>query len=134
MGFAGYLIKIGSFDTFFNKYIVADSFSAIRKVMDLDATRDATGYLHRNALNHAPLLVTFTVRPMSNARLNEFMNAIESNYSIPMERKLSVTAYVAELDDYVTQECYIPDPEFTISRIEGDMIVYNEAEIKFIGY
>ena len=138
MGFAGYLIKIGSFDTFFNKYISAESYSTAKKVFDIDSYRDANGVLHRNALDHLSYTISFNLTPMSSDGVEEFMAAIRQNFTSALERKVTVTFFVPENNDYVTAEFYMPDIEFSINHIDANTIVpviyYDETPIKFIGY
>lgn len=134
MSFNGYLIKIGDYDTFFNSYIVAASYKTAKKVLDLDSYRDANGVLHRNALSHLSYTIEFDLKPLNDTRLETFMSAIRDNFTVPIERKLSVTFYVPEDNTYVTQDCYMPDIDYTINHLEGDMIKYDSVSIKFIGY
>lgn len=138
MGFNGYLIKIGNYSTFFNKFIVSESYKISKKVIDLDSYRDANGVLHRNALPHVSYTISFEVKPLDNTRMQELLSSIRENFTIPAERKLSVSFYVPELDDYVTTDCYMPDPEFPINRIETQTIIpviyYDKITLKFIGY
>ena len=65
-----------------------------------------------------------------------FMGNIRSNYTIPLERKAMVSAYVPEINDYVTQEMYMSDPQFKIKRIDDatDTVYYEPVRIAFIGY
>lgn len=134
MAFNGYLIKIGNYDTFFNSYISAASYKISKKVIDIDSYRDANGVLHRNAMEHLSYTIEFDLKPLDNNRIETFMNAIRSNFIIPAERKVSVTFYVPEDNDYRTTDCYLPDIDFTINHIEGNTIRYNSTTIKFIGY
>ena len=134
MSFSGYLIKIGSNDTFFNKFIVAQSYKVAKKIQDLDSYRDANGLLHRNALDHLSYTIEFEVKPLNNTRMQEFLGAIRSNFVEPKERKVSMSFYLPETDTYETSYFYMPDPELTIDHIENNVISYTKTTIKFIGY
>jgi len=134
MSFSGYLIKIGSNDSFFNKFIVAQSYKVAKKIQDLDSYRDANGLLHRNALDHLSYTIEFEVKPLNNTRMQEFLSAIRSNFVEPKERKVSMSFYLPETDTYESSYFYMPDPELTIDHIENNVISYTKTTIKFIGY
>lgn len=134
MAYNGYLIKIGTYDTFFDTFIQYQSYIVSRKIQDADSYRDANGVLHRNVLEHESLVVEFTVRSMNNIELERFYSAIRSNFISPKERRVSLICYMPELNDYITEQVYMPDPDFTIRRIEGPLVIYEPTKIKFIGY
>lgn len=134
MSFNGYLIKVGSYGDFFNKYIESESYKIAKKVIDVDSYRDANGILHRNALSHVSYTISFDIRPVTNDEMEEFLSAIRSNFSSSLERKLSLTFYVPEDNNYVTADVYLPDIEFNINHIENYVIIYEKTTIKFIGY
>ena len=137
MAFAGYLLRVGSYEIDGTKFINWDKYNVTRKIQDLDSYRDASGVLHRNALDHVPLKVEFETRTnLTNAEMAEFFGNINSNYTVAKERKANVTLYVPELDDYITQEMYMSDPQFKIKRIEPNtnVIHYESVRVAFIGY
>lgn len=134
MAFSGYLIKIGVNDTFYNKYIVGASYKVAKKIIDVDSYRDANGVLHRNAMDHLSYTIEFDVKPLDNVRMETLMSSIRSNFTTPKERKLSVTFWVPEDNDYVTASMYMPDPEFNIDHLTAGKIFYKSTTLKFIGY
>lgn len=135
MAYEGYLIKIGYNDSLFNNYIVFDTYKVSKKILDVDSYRDANGKLHRQALEHLSYTVEFELRPMMEAEHAEIMEAIESNFSLITERKLSVTFWLPETHEYVTADCYMPDPEITVkAEYNGTNLRYDKTTIKFIGY
>ena len=134
MGFNGYLIKIGSYDTFFEQYIQYQSYKVSRKIQDLDSYRDANGVLHRNVLEHESFVIEFTLRPLNNLELESVISKIRQNYTAEKERKVNITFYMPELNSYITQEAYMPDPDISIKRIEGPVVFYEPTTLKFIGY
>lgn len=134
MGFNGYLIQIGSYSTFFEQYIQYQSYKVSRKVQDLDSYRDANGVLHRNVLDHDSYVIELTLRPLNNLELENVMSAIRSNYISEKERKVNITFYVPELNNYMTIEAYMPDPDTPIRKIEGPIVKYDPIQLKFIGY
>lgn len=135
MAFSGYLIKIGSNpDKFFEHYIIAQSYKVSKKIIDLNSYRDGNGELRRNALDHVSYTINFDVKAMDNERMQTFLEAIRSNFSVQKERKVSVTFYLPESDGYETADFYMPDPEFTITKIENNQVYFANTTIKFIGY
>ena len=136
MAYGGYLLKVGSYEIDGTNYINYDSYSVTRNVQDLDSYRDAMGVLHRNALEHAPIKIELETRDgLTNDEVGEFMGSIRANFTNAAERKSTVTMFVPELNDYVTQEMYMPDPQFKIKKIDVNNVVrYSKTRIAFIGY
>ena len=136
MAYNGYLLKVGNYEIDGTNYINYDSYSVTRNVQDLDSYRDAFGVLHRNALEHAPIKIELETRDgLTNDEVGEFMGSIRANFTNSTERKSTVTMFVPELNDYVTQEMYMPDPQFKIKKIDVNNVVrYSKTRIAFIGY
>lgn len=135
MAFEGYLLKVGDYEIPADKYIKSQSYSVTRNIQDLDSYRDADGVLHRTALYHIPLKVEFeTPSMLTNKDVAELFGNLQNNFSVDSERKASVTVYVPELDKYVTQDMYMPDPKFQMYGIFDEVIKYNPIRIAFIGY
>lgn len=135
MAYSGWLIKVGNYIIPSDKYIKAESYSVTRNIQDLDSYRDSNGILHRDALEHVPLKVEFeTPAMLTDLTFDDFMSNIRRNYIIPKERKVMVTLYVPEINDYVTQEMYMPDPQMTMYGNYNGRIEYNPIRIAFIGY
>jgi hypothetical protein len=142
MGFNNYLLKIGTansnnvFTITGEKYVDFASYSAIPKVQDVDAYRDANGVLHRNTVEHVPLVVSFETLRLTNTELGTLMTGISNNYINALERKVLVTAFCPEKNDYVTQEMYWAEPEIKIESIDirNSVIKYLPIKMEFIGY
>jgi len=140
MGFNNYLVRFGGATGAFTitgaKYIDYGSYSAVRKVQDVDSYRDANGVLHRNTIEHVPIVVSFNTLHLTNEELAVLMAGITSNYSHELERKVLVTAFCPETNDYVSQEMYWAEPEITIESIDMNrgVIKYAPIKMKFIGY
>ena len=131
--YSGFLLKLGNFE-FPLKYIEAATYQVKRNVQDVDSYRDADGVLQRNALSHYVVTVTFNTKPnLNNQQIGELMDNIKANYLNELEKKLLVTAYVPEYNDYITQEMYMADILFTIKGI-SDIIKYDRVTFDFIGY
>lgn len=117
------------------KFMKAETYSALYSTNDLDSYRDANGVLHRNVLSHRLGKVEFETPPlMTNRQISELMRLLSNAYTVPEEKKLTVTAYMPEIDDYITQDMYIPDIQYPIYWVNGDEIKYNPIRIAFIGY
>lgn len=135
MAYNGYLIKVGDYEIPARKYIKAESYKASRKILDLDNYVDADGHEHRNALEHTPNKVEFeTPAMLTNLQMAELFGNISKNYTIAKERRAVITLYVPELDEYIEQDMYMPDPEFSIYSVADGVIKYNPVGIAFIGY
>ena len=134
MAYQGYLLKVGDF-TFPQDLIRAETYNATMSVQDLDSYRDANGILHRTALEHTVNKVEFDLIPLlTSKQVSALFVNIRRNYTISAERKTTVTLYVPELDDYVTQDMYMPDTQFPIYGTYNNEIRYNQIRIAFIGY
>lgn len=136
MAFQGYLVKVGDYVIPF-KYIRFDSYSVFMSIADLDSYRDGNGILHRNALEHVSNKCEFeTPAMLTNEEFAELMGHIRDNYTIVGERRAIVELYIPEIDDYVTQDMYMPDIKPSIYRYNKDTgkLQYNPIRLAFIGY
>lgn len=134
MAYNGFLLKIGDYEVSAKNYIGANSYSAYVNMQDVDAYTDANGYVHRDAVELKALKVEFeTPAMLTNKELTEFLNNIKRNYIIPKERRVQITAYIPELDDYVTQTGYLADFQPQIYGTYGGVIHYNPIRFAFIG-
>lgn len=132
--YQGYLIKVGNY-TIPLSLIKADSYSVFMSITDLDSFVDANGYLHRNALDHVANKCEFETVPMLNhTQYASLMANIRSQFTVAKERKASVTLYIPELDDYVTQDMYMPDIKPSMYLASASEIKYNAVRLAFIGY
>ena len=55
-------------------------------------------------------------------------------YSNATEKKALVTAWMPELGDYVTMDCYLPDIEYTIDYADETTVEYSSFRLAFVGY
>ena len=135
MAFGGYLLRVGNYEIDGTNYIQEKSYKATRNIQDLESYRDANGVLHRNALEHVPLKIEINTREnLTNEELGTFLGNIRSQCTIAAERKCVVTAFIPELNDYVTQEMYMPDPDITIKIIKDGVVKYDSVRLAWIGY
>ena len=134
MAYSGFLIKVGNFEIPLS-WMRAETYSVGLHGQDLDSYRDADGILHRQALENVVPKVDFNTPSMKKrAEFAEFMGNIRANYTNATEKKVLATVYIPEIDDYVTQDMYVPDITPSIYLANDKDIWYNEIRIAFIGY
>lgn len=134
MAYNGYLIKVGDYIIPSNKFIRADSYSSYVNMQDIDPYTDANGYLHRNAVELKALKIEFeTPAMLTNAMLSELLSNIRANYISEKERKVLITAYIPEYDDYITQTGYLADFTPQIYGNYGGVLRYNPIRLAFVG-
>ena len=134
MAYAGYLIKVGTY-TIPLSIIRAETYSPYKSVTDLDSYVDANGELHRNALDHIAYKIEFETIPLlTDVQFGDLMSNLYAQMSNQLERKASVTAYIPEINDYITQDMYMPDIKPVLYYADGEKIQYNQIRLAFIGY
>ena len=134
MAYAGYLIKVGTY-TIPLSIIRAETYSPYKSVTDLDSYVDANGELHRNALDHIAYKIEFETIPLlTDVQFGNLMSNLYAQMSNQLERKASVTAYIPEINDYITQDMYMPDIKPVLYYADGEKVQYNQIRLAFIGY
>lgn len=132
MAYAGYLARVGSYEIPINS-IIAKSYKVTYSVLDLDSYRDANGYLHRQALRKIPT-VEMTIEPKDTSEIGAIWNNITSQFTSSMERKVSASIFVPEINDYYSGDFYIPDTDFSIRNVDSTKVYYEPLKLKMIGY
>ena len=66
--------------------------------------------------------------------LRPLMDNIRRQYSNQTEKKALVTAWMPEIGEYVTMDCYMPDVEYTIDYADEKTVKYSSFRLAFIGY
>ena len=137
MAYSGFLIKVGEYTIPF-KYIKFNSYDVRMSFTDVDAYRDANIKLHRNVQEHFVIKCEWeTPAMLDNDQFGDLMSNIQANYINEFEKQCIVTAFVPELNDYVTQEMYLL-PEIPVSiyrhNIYTGKLQYNSIRLAFIGY
>ena len=134
MAYAGFLIQVGSYKIP-HSWIRAETYTVTKTGQDLDSYRDADGKLHRTALEHWIAKAEFEAPPLkTNKEVAAFIGNIAANYTNAIEKKANVTLYIPEIDNYVTQEMYVPDIQFTLYSANAAEVKYNQFRVAFIGY
>lgn len=137
MAFNGYLLKIGGNNgtLFPMKYIKLDGYTITpNQRMESDAKRTVDGVLHRTTVAHTATKIEFNTPPMTNSDVDAMMTLLKGAWTNTKERKLDLQYYDMETNAYKTGTFYMPDIQFSINRIEGNTIQYNEVRVAFIEY
>lgn len=134
-GFEGYFAKVGNY-TIPNEAIAIEGYFPLRGKTDHDSYRDGNDRLHRNVSDHDIHKIEINLRSMTNKEFDVILTNIQSNYTIPKERKANVTCFIAEQMGYVGPvEMYMPDPEIKIIKvIDSTTLKYAPITLKFIEY
>lgn len=133
MSYSGFLINVnGNYDINMH-YIVEKSYEVTWSTLDIDSYRDANGVLHRNAVIQVPQVV-FETKPLLDYQVEEILSNIRANYVSSLEKKVLLTVFVPELNNYYTGYFYMPDTNLTIRQINDDVVRYEPISFKFIGY
>lgn len=134
MAYSGFLIKVGSYTVPFC-YINASKYKAGIKGQDLDSYRDANGILHREALVNVAIKIEWeTPSGREEPEIRILMDNIRRQYSNQTEKKALVTAWMPEIGEYVTMDCYMPDVEYTIDYANEKTVKYSSFRLAFVGY
>ena len=97
MAYQGYLIQIGGDYKIPHSMISAETYKVTRHGQDLDSTRDESGQLHRNALDHFAIKVEFETPPLkTTAQMEEMLGNIRSRYTNVTEQKLTANRNLDE--------------------------------------
>lgn len=133
MAYAGYLLKIGNF-TIPTSIIKADSYYAYVNMQDYEPWTDAKGYLHRDVVDLKALKVEFETKAMlTNTEFASLMSNIKAQFTKATARECNITAYIPELDDYVTQKGYMADFKPQMYFADANKIQYDPVRFAFIG-
>lgn len=133
MAYAGYLLKIGNF-TIPTSIIKADSYYAYVNMQDYEPWTDAKGYLHRDVVDLKALKVEFETKAMlTNTEFASLMSSIKAQFTKATARECNITAYIPELDDYVTQKGYMADFKPQMYFADANKIQYDPVRFAFIG-
>jgi uncharacterized protein YjdB len=134
MAFSGYLLKIGSQEIPLKSIKLGSYNVTPDQRIDNASERDATGVLHRAVVEHQATKIEFNTPIMNNTDMAALNKIIHDGYTNELERKVSVTYYNPDTDDYKTGDFYVPDTQFVMSHIEGNTIWYDSVRFAFIEY
>lgn len=139
MAYNGYLIKLGgsSGQILPNRFIAIENYSCTpNQRMESKANRAVTGLLHRTTVEHTATKIEFTTPMLTNVELAELNTMLRTHFSNTLERKITIQYYDQETDTYKTGECYMPDVQYKIMRIDKDTntVYYEGIRYAFIEY
>lgn len=130
MAFQGYLIKIGG-KILPLSFIAIDSYKATpNQRQDIDSYRDTNGVMQRRILQNKPTKIEFNTPPMTLSELTAFKTYVP----ISNRDKIKVEYWNDESATYQVADFYMPDPEYHIYQVKGNIIIYRPIRIAFIGY
>ena len=129
--YQGFLIKFGSYGVIPLNYIMEYSSTPCQR-MESDAQRDQNGNLHRATLPNTKTSIKFTTHILDLTEKITLQNLM--NYSNSVQRKVQVTFWNDEINDYSTSWFYIPDIEFTVMDASTNDIKYNPITVELIEY
>lgn len=134
MAFEGWLVKFGS-TAVPNSYLEKYKDTPNQRV-DLDAYRDQAILLHRETSPNYKSKIVIPIRKLYLGEKIVLKAIIDSGIINEVERKVSVTYWNSEEMDYKSGIFYIPDIEYTISRVNERKLdmVYEPFEIQLIEY
>lgn len=136
MAFQGYLMKIGQ-TVFPLSFVYKESYEIVPKMrQDKDPFRNANGELTRGVLPHMCSKISIKTKPMWDYEMSQLMTLIKNNFVVEKERKVSLTYFCPDTNDYSTGNFYIPDFNFNMNYVdtENNKILYNSMTIEFIEY
>jgi len=134
MAFYGYLIQLGS-TPIPMAFMKAESYTITpQQRMETEAKRSADGLLHRTTVDHTPVKIVFQTPVLTNPQMDDLNSRLQAAYTVPLERRLTITYYDPESNSYKSADCYMPDVNYNILRVEGNTIYYGSCEFTFIEY
>lgn len=136
--FNGWLIKFGE-QIMPNDFLVVEGWKAIpNQRTEIDAYRDGNNLLHRETSENFKTKIVMSVADLELAQKIRFLEIINAGMINTRERKVNVTYWNDETNQYVTSPTgfYIPDIEWVIERIDEDNlnIHYKKFTITLIEY
>ena len=135
MAYSGFLLKIGDY-TIPHKYIKADSYQAYVNMQDIDPWTDSNGYVHREkTVELKALKVEFdTPAMLTNKQFEDDLIAnIRKQFVKEVGKECYITAYIPELNKYVTQYGYMAGFTPQMYQVIGNTIKYDSVRLAFIG-
>lgn len=136
--FRGWLIKFGS-QVLPNDFLLLEGWSATpNQRAEVDAYRDGNFLLHRETCENFKTKITMSVREMELEDKIRFQSIINSGMVDIVQRKVDVTYWNDETNQYVTSQTgfYIPDIVWNMKRIDEEecLIFYKDFTITLIEY
>lgn len=136
--FNGWLIKFGS-KTMPNRFLVLEGWeSTPNQRTEVDAYRDGNNLLHRETSVNFKTKIVLSVRSLTLDEKIQFQSIINSGMVDVTQRKVDVTYWNDETNQYETSQTgfYIPDIKWKIQRIDEkeQQIYYKDFTLTLIEY
>lgn len=123
------------------KFIKLETYKATpNQRLDRDSYEDANGDLQRNALDKTRTKIEFETPPLHYLDKREFMANLREQFNKSQaeynQRKVQLTYFNDETDEYDTAFFYIPDITWTYYNVDEENadITYMPTRIAFIEY
>lgn len=136
--FNGWLIKFGE-QIMPNDYLLVEGWeSTPNQRTELDAYRDGNNFLHRETSENFKSKIVMSVADLDLDDKIRFLEIVNSGMIDAKERKVNVTYWNDETNQYITSSTgfYIPDIKWIIERVdeEAKNIHYKKFTITLIEY
>lgn len=136
--FNGWLIKFGE-QIMPNGYLLLEGWDATpNQRTELDAYRDGNNLLHRETSENFKTKIVMSVRELELDEKIIFQSIINSGMIDSTQRKVNVTYWNDETNQYVTSQTgfYIPDIQWKIKRIDekANQMFYKDFKLTLIEY
>lgn len=135
--FNGYLIKVGGSGgaELPMKFIKLEGYDITpNQRMESEAKRAITGVLHRVTVDHTATKIEFSTPVLTDKDIRAIMGLFGNAWSSVAERKLDLEYYDMETGTYKEGTFYMPDIQFKIDHIDGNVVYYKSITFKFIEY
>lgn len=135
MAYAGYLVKIGTYEVPFN-YINHDTYKCVWEKVVFGSYQDADGELHEDGVSARRIMtVSWQTPNLSDSEMQTLLSSIKAQFISATAKSCNVTAYMPEEGDYKTDKCRMnSDVQFTIRHADSTGLRYDPVQIQFTGY
>lgn len=136
--FNGWLIKFGP-QVMPNDYLLLEGWEATpNQRTEIDAYRDGNNLLHRETSENFKTKIVMSVRELTLDEKIIFQSIINSGLVDTKQRKVDVTYWNDETNQYETSQTgfYIPDIKWVIKQIDEkeNLVTYKDFSITLIEY
>ena len=136
--FEGWLIKFGE-QIMPNDYLLVEGWeSTPNQRTEIDAYRDGNNLLHRETSENFKSKIVMSVADLDLADKIRFLDIVNSGMIDAKERKVEVTYWNDEINQYITSPTgfYIPDIKWVIESVDEEEknIHYKKFTITLIEY
>lgn len=136
--FRGWLIKFGT-QILPNDFLLYDGWEATpNQRTEIDAYRDGNNLLHRETSENFKSKIILSIWELELEEKLLLQAAIDCGMIDRRQRKVDVTYWNDEINQYVTSQTgfYIPDIKWKVARLDEreNLLYYNEFSLTLIEY